>query len=325
MTNDVGFRAAKLIGLAAISALITTLNAASLTWTGDLTFAPSWHNARIPVWSNGWLIEPQYDDTTQPLIWLYGHQETRPIPFSIPGARSMILFAWDRGAQGDIGVAGSFTDGEGRGTSFIAWLSPDESQSAVIRTGTYLTRKLSVAPDGTIWTAGAESLPSQDLGVIRHFDHSGTLLASFIPQSTFANRLIPRSPRNRLEASKDRIAWYSPEAGRYVEVSLAGELIADLSVPAPGILNEGYGFAFTVSNEAYLTAISDDVSNLTPNGRVLGVYMLDKIAHAWKPVVQWPIPPHGQWNANIGHLIGADEDKLVFEGKNKINFYAVSK
>jgi hypothetical protein len=289
----------------------------------DLRFAPSWHNVRMPKWSNGALVEVQYDDTTQPLVWLYDHQGSHAIPFSIPAARSMTLYDWDRGARGDIGLTGSVIDADGRGTAFIAWISPDENQSVVIRTGMYHPRKLTVAPDGTLWTVGAESMPSVTLGVIRHFDHSGTLLASVIPQSTIADRRIASDFRNRLKASKDRIAWYSPLGGRYIEVSLTGQLITDFSAAPPGILKEGYGFAFTASNEAYLSAISDNSSNVVPNGQVLGVYILDKGAHSWKALVQRPIGPPGQPDPDIGHLYGADGNKLVFAGKNRINFYTI--
>jgi len=193
-----------------------------------------------PKWSNGALIDAQYPNTINPVIWVVERQSSRAVPFAIPGAKVLNIFDWDYGADGTIALSGNSTDADGRISGFVAWISSNETTSNVIRTASYRPARMTIGPDGTLWAAGSKlvNLNSQTLkpegAVIRQFDRSGKMLASFVPQSTIRAPISLWDPGNRLRASRDRIAWYSPAEGRYVEISSRGVGLLDIAVPPPG-------------------------------------------------------------------------------------------
>jgi hypothetical protein len=315
----------------AVAVLVSMLSAASLSPVENLPLAVSWPLMRVPKWSHGALLTVQYHDTTNPLIWLLERHGQRAVPFTIPEARSMLIYDWDRGADGTIGISGSAADSDGRAATFVAWISADGTNSQVIRTSPYKPAMVAVAPDGTLWTVGSEFTTKSsggigttlmpNVGVIRHFERSGKTLGSFVPQSTIQNPLSLSRSRNTLRASKDRIAWYSAE-GRYIEISLDGSLVTDIPVQLPGgqSMNENTGFALADEGDAFLSAYSDPHGS-GPSAQLLGIYILDRSVRAWKPVLQRSVGIAAQ--AAFGYIYGVDGRELVVQGNKLIKFYSI--
>jgi hypothetical protein len=221
--------------LAASLAITTVLGATSLIPAGDTPMSFSWPYMRIPRWSHGALINVQFEGSGNPLIWMSNGQTQHTVPFPIPGALSMLVYDEDHGVDGTLWISGSAIDPDGRATGFVAWISAENTDSLIIRTGQYRPTRIAVAPDGTLWTVGSESIrtPSPNAAVVRRFDKSGHMVSSLIQQSTIAHVANLEKPFNNLQASKDRIAWYCADlidasTGRYVEISLDGTLLTDL-------------------------------------------------------------------------------------------------
>ena len=84
-------------------AIVSTLAATSLTSVEDRPIAVEWPYMRLAKWNNGALINVEYDHTVNPLVWLFEGQVQQTVPFTIPGARSMEIYDWDRAADGTIG------------------------------------------------------------------------------------------------------------------------------------------------------------------------------------------------------------------------------
>jgi hypothetical protein len=99
---------------------------------------------------------------------------------------------YDRETDGSIVLAGQYSSDQGA-VPFLAWISVDGKTQRLVPTTPYFPYMLSVAPDGTVWTIGHEMINGDpkapglepDAGVLRHFDGTGKLLGSALPQSRF--------------------------------------------------------------------------------------------------------------------------------------------
>jgi hypothetical protein len=313
--------------LCAVSNCVQVISAASLAWVQDMPFTTSWPAMRIQKWTHGILIDVQNASTPDPLIWLFGRGGTRSVPFSIAGAERMNIYDWDQGPDGTIGLSGSAVDTAGRASGFVGWISPGGTTSNITRTLLYRPQKLAVASDGTLWAAGSEYMPSSDLGIIRHFDKFGKLVGSFLPQSTIRDGVVLVDHNNHLVASKDRIAWYSPRAARYVEISLAGTLLTDISLKAPGNVSKGgYGLALSDDNDLFLSVAFDQPVKSGVAAEMFGVFCLERSSQSWKLILQRSaLPPASQpTEAYFGHIYGVDGNQLVLSGSNRVRFYKIS-
>jgi hypothetical protein len=182
--------------------------------------------------------------------------------------------------------------------AYLAIVSPGGLSEKLIRTEPYEPVSVIVAPDGTVWTRGVErggekSVPAKtDRGVLRHFDHSGTLLGEFIPQSLLPPDAL-RGGLDRLACSASRVGWYvaRPLAKTYYEIH-AGKLVSYPALAiAPGeSLN---GLAIMDNDRVY---ISRDRAGSNDE-----VYRLDR--------------EHDRWNQVNLHVHGAtDTTNLVLGG-----------
>lgn len=288
-----------------------------------------------PKWSNGALVAVQNDDTVNPLLWVIegGRQGPRAIPFTVPGSQSMLIYDWDRGADGTLAVSGNAVDPDGRWATFIAWIDSNGRDSQVVRTSPYRPSKVAVAPDGTIWTAGREyAAPTRGTrlvphaGVIRHFDRSGKLLGEFVRQATIGDHLILSNTSSVLRVSRDRVAWCSVN-GRYVEISLDGNVLTDISTKLPGdeSTREMTGFALTDSNEAFLGAAYIVSSNGGSPVWLRAVYVLNRSTKTWTPVLQRMATAGEAPDAkdNFVNVYGADGNKLILSAHRRIKFYKI--
>jgi hypothetical protein len=314
-----------------LTALIPTLlPAASLTLAEEIPNEISFPNMLVPKWSNGALIFVRDYHTINPTIWVVEHQSPHVVPFTIPGARSMNIYDWDRGMDGTIGLSGSAVDADGRAGGFVAWISSDERTSKVIQTLWYAPWRLAVAPDGTLWAAGSEFTrqssgvlkPQSD--VVRHFDQSGTTLGSFVPQSTIRDAQALLNPANRLRATGDRIASYLPAEGRYIEISFAGKVLTDISVPRPGQPDSHTGGLAITDNDEIFVSAEWQAATAGGSSQFVGIFTLDKSAQAWRIVLQRAVTAASRpGTEDFGRTLGVDGNRLVLDGPQRLKFYKI--
>jgi hypothetical protein len=189
-------------------------------------------------------------------------------------------------------------------------------QSPYPRTTPYTPIMIAVAPDGTFWTEGREwpkespTLPP-DACVIRHFDRSGKSVGCFVPQSTIRNSASLLRTRSTLRAASDRLVRYSGE-GRYVEISLTGDLLFEADIPFPGnqSMNPGTGFAVTDSGEVFMNGSYDPLADSSNAGSRDGIFILDKSAKTWLPVPRSRTTP-------FVRIYGADGRRLAARGRSR--------
>lgn len=323
--------------LATVLVLTTVLHAASsLVPAGDVPMKFSWSHMRVPKWSHGALINVQYQDTNNPLIWIDDGNTQHAVPFSITGALSMLVYDYDRGTDGTLWLSGSATDSDGRTAGFVAWISADHINSLVIRTGQYRPLRIAAAPDGTLWSVGSESMtktPSPDAAVIRRFDKSGRTVSSLIQQSTIAHVAYLEPILNSVRASSDRIAWYcvgfdDHTTGRYVEISLDGKLLTDISIhlPSNSLRYQITGFALSDEGDAFLSANTRGAGQSASLTSHLGAYVLDRSAGAWKPLLQNVLAPGTPPTPDyFDQILGVKDHQLVVAGYKTVKFYSIGK
>lgn len=314
---------------AGVAIISPPLRSASLTPAGDMSFAPSWDRMRVPKWSNGALIAVQNPDTVGPLIWFFDRTSRGAVPFNLPGSVKLFVYDWDRGSDGTISLSGHTTDSDGRTSGFVAWISSDHSRSQIIQTGLYKPRWLAIAADGTLWTAGRETVTAtssalvEHAGVIRHFSQSGQTLTSLVPQATI-DKLVLLRPYNWLRASRDRVAFYMA-SGRYIEISLDGTMLTDAFIKPPTSLPNGEvtGYALTDKGEAFLSDWHRATSDTKSSARLVTISILNRAQGLWTPVLQ-RLDTGAQPSADdFGPLVGVDGARLVLSGIQRLKFYSI--
>lgn len=282
---------------------------------------------RTPKWSHGSLIAVLHHDTLDPQIWLIEPLRQRTAQFTVPGARRIRIADWDRGGGGDstLGLAGAAEYADGRAAGFIAWISLDDPTAppTIVETARYVPAKVAVAPDGTIWTSGAKAPPvSAAENVIRHFDRSGKLLGSFLPQAAIGDPTTLAGVQTALRVSRDRVAWCSARDKdiRLVEISLNGGVLTDTIVSPPSggqpiryitgfaIQDEDAGGGVFVSGTWWT---NETARAKEGSGERYGVFAVDRARRTWKAL------PVGDPFAGV---YGVEGDRLVLSGEKRIRF-----
>ena len=147
---------------------------------------------RMPTWSGGALISVGSNSTASPQILSFDGlgRQLPPFILAIPEAETIDIDDAARGADGTLVVCGSAYDHSGHGSGFLAIVGPGRDSVNVVRLLPYYASRVTVASDGTIWTAGVEVTHGKDStppnsGVIRHFDRAGKMLGGFPAQVRF--------------------------------------------------------------------------------------------------------------------------------------------
>lgn len=237
------------------------------------------------------------------------------VTLDIPESSNLWTSAFDREDDGSIIVAGGSYSAYGARAPFIALISADGRTERVIRTAPYHPHMLSVAPDGTFWTLGDETVNdntsaqelSSDGRVLRHFDRAGKLLGSDLPQADFMKDYESerRLESGYLVATRSRLGWYGPHSGsgggQYVEIDLDSMTLHSYpGLPDLPRLSLVTGFRLTESGNAFLS-VYDNAAERATN------FILDRAALKWVPI-QGPATS----KTLQSYLIGVDGEELVF-------------
>ena len=103
-------RVLSVLCFAAASEHSAVMAASTLAFSEEISAAIEWPGARVPKWSHGSLIAVQNSETPSPTIWLIGRNGRRSFSFTLPGAQQGLLYDWDLGSDGTIGLSGGAAD-----------------------------------------------------------------------------------------------------------------------------------------------------------------------------------------------------------------------
>ena len=279
----------------------------------------TWRTTAYPVWSHGYLLVIQNNDSAAPVIHSLGRDghETTPIVFAIPDTERMRIEGISRTALGDVLLCGVAYNHAGAGGGFIARVAGESRSSTIIRTFPYVPYLIAGAPDNSIWTEGLEMVngrehdPSVDSthGVIRHFDTNGHQIGSLIARSSIPEMHFGLTS-SILASSKYGMAWYTDETDRVTVIAFNGPTKVFPGAPGYG---SGWvtGIAMTDDGDVLVSGASGRSSAVThePINKP-GLFHLDIISGKWN-VVRQP-PGHA-----IPILYGSEGDTLVMSGKSR--------
>jgi hypothetical protein len=289
----------------------------SLIPASEATLEMSAGGKPMPSWGGGALVVVDSPGSTvPPSISLFDRQGKRMSAFvlSIPDALYTTVRDYRRGEDGTIAICGGVVDSTGRAGSYVAWTSNHGQDIQVVRTSPYIPVQVTIAADGTIWTAGIEEKPRSEAetAVFRRFDRSGKTIGAYVRQSEIRERSAIMS-LNVFGALEDRIVWYSNRAGELVEVYPDGTVnrIRDLFLPN----GEGQGgFAITRDGEVFVNSRGNFSASIS---------RLDRDRREWTPVVHQAWSGQPPFPMNI-FLYGADGDELVgFEHSRHLKFLRI--
>jgi hypothetical protein len=278
-------------------------------------FTTSVQSQALPSWSGNALLNLEGNGTALPVLRLIdaqGSQLPSAVQVTVPEGVEVFVRGASRGPDGTVVVCGMAIDRDGRRGRYLATFDTGGSMKMLVRTDPYKPYRVAAAPDGSIWTAGVEAAdqapagskdPAADVlkpyltsGLIRHFDASGKLLASFVPQNTVRHLFDLTHPRNYLVTGGGRVAWYSAEDGRYVEIDSDGR-VADFATQLPDPGAEVTGIAVANNGDAFAA-----VNYSNAGSRQHEICRLDRSSHTWVPVRR---------EASYVLLYGAEGDVLV--------------
>jgi hypothetical protein len=257
------------------------------------------------TWTNGSFVFVQDRHSAAPLLRFVDRNGTQvsEFRFSIPGASRINIYdnLVALGMDQSLAIAGTYSD-DSRGGMFVAWVSPDRKEQTVIRTSPFFPAAVTIASDGTIWVAGAET-KQQDgkwdysRPLIRRYDKTGKLLGSFLPWSSLETDALP-FPGSVLLPLKDHVLWYSPRPRTYFDFSADGSVINRFkSAPHP-------------EHDLTHVAVCDDGSIFASTGMWdnSGTQTHWGIFKLYRPRGEWTfIPRNERW----GLLFGCDGTRLA--------------
>ena len=253
----------------------------------SVLLSPSPPNGGEPIgaWSGGALLMIEGHMSGAPLLRIYDSSgsEAQEIVLQSEGGGGVNIGShqFARSVEGYVVYAGTSDEAGG----FLTIVSPGGEGQRVVRTEPYVPFAVTIAHDGTIWTAGLLKDDSgRDVGdaasylMIQRFDIQGTPLRGAVPRSTFPGLETPVGG-SFFVSSKDRVGWGSPLAHRYMEFSLDGTLLA--SYPFPFSLADVSGVALCDDDRLWMSVKSqpDPKSALAGQQNTLATF--DRATGAW--------------------------------------------
>lgn len=264
----------------------------------------------ISTWSGGALLTLDYPHSAAPVLRAFDAtgMPLLQFAFNIPGASHIQMYTsgFSRGFDGSLGLVGSAYTNDSRGSTFVAWVSPDGKQQTVIRVSPFAAHAVTVAPDGSIWVAGREMVNGQENDphhhILRRYDKTGTLLGSFLPRSSLdvvGSEFIHPAEKSFLFSSRDRIGWYSEASNTYLEFSPDGKVLNRFNTVEPDRNKLVLGFALCDDGGMFASAQLQ-----AQGGGVAGwtIYALSRERGDWTSISR-----KEKW----GILYGCDDTTLV--------------
>jgi len=217
-------------------ALFTLQNAQAVTLQLVQTVPLPSQVHTVGRWSGGALLIVRNEHSAAPVFEAYDRQGAKVQTFTlqIPNAVlvSILSGQFARNYDGSLAIAGVAYDSQNHGTNFLALISPGGGQQTIIRTDQYFALVVTIAPDGTTWTAGSEGSSGAATvipGIIRRYAADGKLLGVALAPSQFGSKGRDAAAQSRFAVSKDRVDWYSPAEHVIVEFSLDGSELGHYS------------------------------------------------------------------------------------------------
>ena len=259
-----------------------------------------------------------------PIVRIFdsGGKLTSVIPVTIPESDWIGVRGAAHGLNGVTAICGYAKDRNAHAAGFIALAlnSNDGTLQRVIRTEPYWPSAVTIAPDGSIWTKGAEfegfkqTYSKTDNGILRHFDPSGRVIGSFLPQSTLSRGEMFRGI-DQMASNARRVGWY---VGRGAKAYF--EVVKDRLETYPPLAQDESrheqisGLAITGDGHVFITKSDGSASRL---------YVLNRESRTWDPVV----PPEGGSPPATGWLMGGSGNNIVLRTTepSRLRRFAVGK
>ncbi len=272
-----------------------------------------------PVFSSGAVLKVKANRSPTPEIQVIdvNNNLVSTVSVNIPEARSVIVYSFAHGADGDLAVSGCSFAEDGRFAEFIDLMGSHEAGAKIIRTDPFVPRSIALAADGTVWATGnvyhSKTAPldvDPAHSVLRHFDRQGHLLPSFFPAAEIHDQV--RLMQGQVATASDRVGWisngnYKAESGRpgsYIEIDSTGK---SEEYPLPPVASEPgarvVSLALTAKGSAFATAIEQAGS--------LQVFKLDRGSRTWTSI---SIP---SFAGTPPFLLGASGESLAFWDSNE--------
>lgn len=224
------------------------------------------------------------------------------IPLSLPDVDRIAIDDVAVSFQGKVTVTAVASDKEGQMISLIAWLAADGSPIRVVRTSPFGVVKIAFTEDGRLWAAGVEKsdmtyeheAPVSD--VLRCYGLDGKLEGTFLPRLSLSSGRQHPAIRSFLATSRERVAFVSETAQKWVILSSDGTTLSQgpLELPAGTHLVNA---AVTDSGRLVLRVNSRESG---------GFFEVDQESGQLQPVGAEALP-----DANMAMLMGSEGDDFV--------------
>lgn len=236
----------------------------------------------VPQWNGSVLA---FQDNSSVVNFVDTQETVTSIVLTIPDAVELHVTEAGHFSGEAFVVMGWAADRDKRIAKFMAFAYSDNRPTRITRMHPYTPMNLGIAQDGSIWTWGYEvttpgHLSNTDAGMIRHFDASGNLLGSYLPQSSIDKKEdLPPGIVNFAVAA-NRAGWYHGPARYYFEVA-DGKL-----QKYPGIPESACEMSLTGTRGAVALALTDNGGVFANRycGTILRVFSLNRTSGQWSLV-----------------------------------------
>ncbi len=241
--------------------------------------------------------------------------------------------------DGTVGIAMSYGGYGGQGHvkgGAIVLVDRNGKQTLFAETGRWLPARLCFAPDRSIWVVGTQyaqlrggddkdHVERGDYPLVRRYSSGGKLKGEYLPRSLFPPGLPP-GESGGIQAAMDRIGvvTYSGMVAKnpeWIELSFDGKLTGRWQL-GPQMASDSvtrrmtyYLHTLSFTGDARLFAETD---NCPPEGRCsYRLVLFDRTTSTWQTAGS-EVPPLARDFLNRWrHLVGADENELVFEDRTR--------
>lgn len=222
--------------------------------------------------------------------------------FTVPDAAYIFVYDVTASRDGTIALVGTAISDDSRAATFVARLGADRTAALITRVSPYVPRKVTIAPDKTIWTVGwvrDEAGRVLRNNVLKSFDSRGVVVRTLAPQVTFRAGLpasVDTPDFSVLRSSLDRIGWLTA-SNEYIEFALdGGEIARFAGPPLTEKHHQPVTFALSEDNDAVVGSQGADHWDL---------WTLDRKRNSWTSVeIADGVP-------NWGEVLGFDGASLL--------------